>query len=288
MLCYNRGVRFIMRGTSPILVTAALSVAALVAASGLRIGAMYAPTTIAAGPRVPVEMPQYLEIEDADQNGTPDWQDELAKSGVVINATSSLASTSTDPLSFIGEDIAEALYGGYLSLKRYGEYTPSRGEQLAETIVQNIRAPQLFVAHSVDELTLSPDMTEKNVLEYRAHMREALAPMVTDDPPEFELFARYLETKDGSWLLAIADAAKRYRIVERNMLDVAVPQDAAPEHLRALNAVGSYADTLERLALFGTDALASIALIQSQNANEEEMLYAFDSLAQYYVRKVAN
>ncbi len=277
-----------MRGYSPILTTAALSLAVLASAFGVRFGNAAQPV-VALSERVPVEAPTYVPVEDSDGNGTPDWQDELLRSGVALVATGSPPITNpSDPLSSIASDVAESLYGGYLSLKQYGEYTPARGEQLANTVAQSLQAPQTYTPHAVSELSLDTDMSEENVLAYRTAMRTAVAPMVTDEPPELEFFARYLETKDPSWLTKIAQAAKRYEAVEINLLNSSVPQDAAPEHLRALNSVGLYAHTLNRLSLFGNDALASIALLKTQNEAEKEMLLAFDSLAQYYVRKVTN
>lgn len=277
-----------MQGTSPIVITAALSIAGLLAAAGMQFASSPRTTMIEQAPLEPIAPREYLAIEDADANGIPDWQDELASAGIVLATTSATTTLSDDPISSIAENIAASLYGGYLSLKQYDEYTPTRGEQLASTVASALRAPETYTPHMVHELILENDTSETEALEYRARMRVAVAPMVTDDPPEVEFFARYLETRDPSWLDALAQAAARYGEVEKNLLAVSVPKDAAPEHLRALNAIGLYGNTLERLSHFGDDSLASLALLKTQNDTEKEMLLAFDSLAKYYVRKVTN
>lgn len=280
-----------MRGYSPILTSAALSVALLIAAIGMQLGNTFspAPKTILTD-RVPVTLPQYVPIEDTDNNGTPDWQDELARSGIVfasVDASSTIA-TSSDPLATISADIAQILYGGYVSLKQYGEYTPTRGEQLGATVASNLRAPNTYSAHRAQELRLDSDSSKERMLSYRADMKVVTAPMVTEEVPEIELFARYVSTKDVAWLFALQKSATRYRTVEEGMMALTIPKDAAPEHLRAANAVGSYAHTLDRMSVFGSDALASAALLRSYNEAEQELLMSFDALAQYYVRKITN
>ena len=164
----------------------------------------------------------------------------------------------------MAQNVAEALYGGYLSLKQQDSYTPKRGEELAQRIAQNIRAEEFFVPHMAEEIVLADDTSAAMVLKYRADMRTALAPLLTDAPPEFEYFAEYLQTKDPSSLTPLILAAEGYRAAENNnnMLEVAVPKDAVPEHLRALNALGAYADTVGHMARFSGDAFAAVAILE--------------------------
>ena len=277
-----------MRGTSPILITAALSIAVLFAAVGMHLAHGREEILVDAAEMVPVESRAYLEIEDANGNGIPDWQDELQHSGIAISTSTEEVATSTDPVADMGQYVASALYGGYLSLKKSGGYSPTSGESLAMNVASNIRAPETFTPHTVEELSIKDAASHEGTLAYRDDMRDALLPLVSEDPPEFETYALYIETKDPVWLQKLADAATRYRAAEKNALTVAVPKDAAPEHLRVINALGEYAETLERLSKYGTDALASVALFKSMNENEEEMLRSFDLLAQYYVRSTTN
>jgi hypothetical protein len=274
------------RGASPILVSAALSIAALISVAGMRAGTfLQSPTVAIPEERELVQPRSYLAIDDADGNGMPDWQDELARAGISFEEGTTTA-TSSDPLISFGESVASALYGGYLSLKQAGNYSPTQGDQLAQNIASQMRAPEVFVPHSVEELHLDERTSSERALAYRSDMREATAPLITNDPPELDLFAKYLLSKDPMWLAQLSSAALRYRETETNMLALSVPRDAAPEHLRALNSLGAYATTLERLSQFGTDALMSVALVKSLNEGEKEMLYAFDSLAKYYVRTI--
>ena len=274
-----------MRGTSPILVSAALSIAGLIAVAGLQVGERFQQNTIASpGELEPVEPRDYIAVKDDNGNGIPDWQDELRALGVAV-ATSTDA-TTTDPVEKMADSVAGALYGGYLSLKQSGSYSRAEGEDLAFNVAANIRAPLLAEPLTVDDVK-TRDNSSAAALSYRAEMRTALAPMMTEDPPELEFYAQYIQTKDASWLTKLSDAASRYRAARNNMLAVPAPKAAVPEHLRALNALSAYAETLERLARFAPDTFAALALLKTMNETEEEMLASFDALAQYYVRTIA-
>jgi hypothetical protein len=281
------------RGYSPILVTAALSVALLISAGGMQLGKTFAkPLPIDPATLEPVKMPSYIAAEDADNNGAPDWQDELARAGITIPtvdaSSTTLVASSSDPLSGIGAALTQSLISGYLSLKEYDSYTPARGEQLAKTIVDNFHAPQTFVPHTVDDLTLDSDTSNSRVIQYRADMRIALEPLITDEEHELTLFAGYIETTDRAWLDRLAKAATNYRAAEENLRLVRIPQDAAPEHLRAMNAIGAYAETLERMVRFASDPLASMALLRTYNDKERDFDLAFDALVKYYARKIGD
>ena len=277
------------RGVSHIAVTAALSVALLIAAGGMQLGKTYAkPLPIDPSTLEPATPPSYVPIEDADGNGKPDWQDELTRAGIMPTSTdatsTALAASSTDPLSDIGGAVMQSIINGYMSLKQYDAYTPERGEQLADTIAANLRAPDTFVPHTAEELLLDADTSEARAVRYRSDMRTALAPLITDEEYELTLFAAYIETRDRTWLDRLGRAAERYHAAEANALALRIPKDAAPEHLRVANALGGFADTLERMTHFADDPFASAALLKTYNEREHEFDLAFDALVKYYAR----
>ena len=182
----------------------------------------------------------------------------------------------------------QSIISGYLSLKQYDAYTPERGEQLADTIAANLRAPETFVPHTADELLLDTDTSDARVVRYRSDMRMALAPLITDEEYELTLFAAYIETRDRSWLDRLDRAAERYHAAEKNVLALSIPKDAAPEHLRVANALGGFADTLERMTRFADDSFASAALLKTYNERDHEFDLAFDALVKYYARTIGD
>ena len=212
------------------------------------------------------------------------WQSALAEFAASSSLEIARAATSSDPLNSLGDFLATQLLSGYAAVKR-GSYSQTQANTLAQKMGASVQAPSTFVPHVAPELKTVSDVSLERVLQYRADMRTALAGLITGDGPEFLTFAHYLETKNPILLTNISDAARRYRVAESAAFHTTVPQDAADIHLRAVNALGAYASILEQLVQHASDPLASVAILRTYNGEEQEMLYAFDALASYYVRK---
>lgn len=288
----NKSANFYSRGASSIATAAALSVAILIAATGSYIGEKASATRITQvdTARAPAERQEYVPVADADGNGIPDWQDELMKGGIAVStSTGQGIGTTSDPVASVGSSLAQSLVSGYLSLKEYEAYTPERGEQLANTLVSGFRAPTIFEPHTEAALTIDPETSQERILRYRSDMREALSGIVDlNAEPEFSLFARFVATNNRTWLDKLSLSASQYRAAEAKALEVAVPEPAAAAHLRAVNAIGEFAETLERLVRFSSDPLATMALLRTYNDTEREIFLAFDALAEFYVHEVGS
>lgn len=278
------------RGATSTTTTAALSIAFFIAVLGMQVGNYFRADAVVLAPREPVNAPSYMATSDTDQNGTPDWRDELVRSGLIATSSATTSpDTEENSFTLAMENTVGALYSGYLSLKQQGIYSSETSAKLGREVAAGMTIPTTFTPYDVHDLRISDDTSIEGVLRYRSTMRDALAPLITDDAPEFELFARFVQTKDRAWLGEIAAAAARYSDAETKMLTVLVPKDATPEHLRALNALGTYARTLEMMSRVAVDdSFAALTILKTQNNDEEQLLRSFDVLAQYYVRKVTN
>jgi hypothetical protein len=250
---------------------------------------MQEPQTIPHEEREPARQQEYVEIEDTDHNGTPDWQDELARTGFSISTSTATSTPDDDPVAAMGSRLLNSLLSGYDSLQQLDSYTPAQGEELVGALTSNFKAPGVTVMHTKSELTLDSGSSQERIMTYRSDMRMAMFELVDlTAEPEFSLFAYFVQTNDRKWLEELSKAAQRYRIAEQNLMKVSVPESAADVHLRAVNAIAVYAQTLERLVRFANDPLASMALLRTYNESEREYLLAFDALAKFYVEGTGN
>lgn len=279
------------RGASHIAVAASASVAILIAAAGAQAGAYFGTSDAQKLPLAPIERPTYVEISDADKNGIPDWQEELAKAGIatIEPATSTATSSaSLDPLSRIAETVAKSLFGNYLFMKENGAYSAQEGQKMAENVAATvIKAPETYVRHTEAELKFDSNTSADRILVYRSDMRVATERLLEGTEPEFALFGRYMESGDPYWLEELEKTVARYRETEKRMLKVTVPENARIYHIRAVNAVGAYGNNIDRLIRFAGDPIAVLALLRAYNDVEREMLLAFDALANFYARSAS-
>lgn len=278
------GVRHRSRGTVSIVVTAGLAVALLLIASAWRIGDVVKIQRN----DVPLsyERPTTKElVAERKPLSTRDWQNELAALGLISTSTDRVVATSPQSVADI---ISEQFLNGYISLKESGRYSQESAASIGRSIGESVRAPSQFVMHGESEVRQVADISKERSLTYRADMRDALAILITDAPPEFETFGLYVETKNPERLRELEAAVTRYRLAEQALLRVIVPQDAVALHLRATNALGAYASAVDQLIRYADEAFATLAVLRTYNDAEREMLYAFDALASYYVRKSAD
>lgn len=260
--------------TAPIVVTASLAGAFLLAALGLQLGEFFQlqrDQTSLSFSREGNEGASVIRERDA-------WRDELARLG--MSATSSDAAAS----STIPDLLASQFLEGYIALKQYGVFTGEGGRAAGERIGALAKAPLAYAPHGEKEIQPVADTSPARVLQYRSDMRVALTTLLSDAPPEFETFARYIETKNPLRLDELREAAERYREAEKLTLAVVVPKKGAAIHLRVANALGAYAAALDQLVQSADSPLSSLAVLRTYNEAEREMLYAFDALSQYYVR----
>lgn len=272
------------RGQTPIVIAAGVALALLLVAGAWRLG-----DVVKMEKNVPLsyERPSTEEVlAKKPFESNRNWQSELASLGLI--GTSTDGDTLATSTLGVAEMISQDFLNNYFLLKESGRYTPELAANVGRSIGENIRAPSRFVVHGENELVKDTDTSAARSLEYRADMREALSVLITDAPPEFETFGLYIETKNPERLRELEAAAERYKKAERALLSITVPQDATSLHLRVVNALGSYADAISQLIRHADEPLDTLALLRTYNDAEREMLYAFDALASYYVRKSAD
>ncbi len=139
-----------------------------------------------------------------------DWREQLIALGIIATGTPETA-TSSDPVAYVGDILANELLRGYDTMKATDSYSVDAARTLGTSIGTNVLPISTANHITVDALLLDEDISKEGALRYRADMREATAPLITDIPPELVLFAEFLETQNAEKLRAIEDSAKRYR-----------------------------------------------------------------------------
>jgi hypothetical protein len=174
------------------------------------------------------------------------------------------------------------LVGSYVALKESGTYTPSLGAEVAGTIAENLRADISYRMYTANDIKNDADASLARMLSYRSDLREALAPLLKNTVYELEVFAYYLETKDGRYLDELNDIAQNYRTATESAVKVVVPTSAVAYHIGILNALSEFEAVLQKLATNADDPFASAALMRTLGDAETHMLLSFEALAGYF------
>jgi hypothetical protein len=191
-------------------------------------------------------------------------------------------STTNSP---IASAVLQKLIGSYVTLNQQGMYTPAVGQKVAENMATSLKIPISYAGHTLSEMRTVSDASYARALKYRSDLQTALAPLLKNKQPEFEIFAYYVQTKDKKYLTELGNVADNYRAAEAATLNVIVPNDARAQHLAIVDAMGEFAATLDAMIANADDPFGSAILMRSYNQAEQDMLTSFDALATYFKGK---
>lgn len=202
-----------------------------------------------------------------------------------VGIDASQNASSTDPIAMIGPMVTAQLVGQYAGLQDQGTYSSTTAALAADDIAANMRAAVSYKVFVLSDLKTDSDTSYARMLQYRSDLRVAFEPLLRNSVSELDLFAKYEETSDPSYLDDLRAAAVNYNDAITLTAAVVVPRDAVNYHLAILNAMSEFEATITAMADHGEDALASAALLRTYNKAEADMLYSFNALGSYYSQK---
>lgn len=211
--------------------------------------------------------------------------DQVQEALLLGSASLSATSTSGDPIAMIGPVVVAQLAGTYAGLQDQGALSQSTIQANAASIAQNIKAAVTYKTYAVADIKTSSDTSYQALLSYRDHMRGALAPLLQNSQNELDLYAKYVETSDTTYLTTLTAQAQNYRAALSATAAITVPRDAVNYHRDILNAISKFTATIEQMAAHQGDVLAEAALLRNYNDAEAAMYGSFDALSRYYSQK---
>jgi hypothetical protein len=212
------------------------------------------------------------------------WQQVMALLGIATSSNPS-ATSSSDSIAMIGPMVVAELVGQYAGLQDQGTYSQRSGEQAASSIAPNIRATVSYKTYALGDIKTDSDTSYQRMLTYRSDLRIALAPLLQNTSSELDLYGKYIETSDPTYLIELSAAAKNYHVAAESAAALTVPRDAVNYHRDILNAMQEFAGMLDALAAHPGDVLASVALLRTYNQAEADMYTSFNALPAYYGQK---
>jgi hypothetical protein len=201
------------------------------------------------------------------------------------SAGASATSSSADPIAMIGPVVVAQLAGAYAGLQDQGTLSAGTLQQSAESVAQNIKAAVTYKTYAVADIKTSGDISYEAMLAYRDAMRVALAPLLQNSQNELDLYAKYVETSDPSYLSTLSGQAQNYRTALGAAAVITIPRDALNYHRDVLNALSAFTATIEQMAAHQGDVLAEAALLRNYNQAETDMYNSFNALSRYYSQK---
>ena len=213
-----------------------------------------------------------------------DWQQEMALLGNKFTADPS-ATSSSDTLAMIGPMVTAQLLGQYEGLQASGAYSSTTAASVAQSIAGNVRALVTYKTYTQADIKTNPDISYNAMLTYRSNLRAALEPLLQNTNAELDLYGKYVETSDPSYLTQLSAAAKNYHAAADAAVAITIPRDALNYHIAILNAMEEFAAVLDAMSTHTADPITSAALLRAYDQAEQDMFTSFNNLSAYYSQK---
>ncbi|HEY4516974.1 MAG TPA: hypothetical protein VJG64_03435 [Candidatus Paceibacterota bacterium] len=244
-------------GVTPITLTATLAVVVLF---GVIVWNLTSNAVVASNP-----IPIAQTVASAQENPT---------------ASNAVALDANDLSNFAPQVIGE-LAAQYAALQENGTYTKETGAAVAAQLAPSLKAPLSYKTFSILDISIVEDVSPARIQRYQADLRAALAPLSKNTTPEIAIFSAYVQTGETKYLDQLRSAAGDYERAARAASKVAVPSDAIAQHIGVLNAMEQFSATLKALADNPEDPITVIALLQTYNDAERDMVVALNTFASY-------
>ena len=235
-------------------------------------------------------MRESVRTADTNNNGIPDWEDELQdKVFASITAPSSSSpynfntATYTPPTTLTGK-FSEAFLHDYLQGKMNGEDF-SDPSIFVNKALQSIDTHTQSKKHIRTELSIIPASAE-NIRAYGNELARIMQERDSEkNDVEVTVFHDAMTANDPSMLLKLDPIRISYEYFIADALVMNVPDALVTAHISLLNALESiHLDIVAMQSVF-TDPLFSLARIKSYESDTRALLNAFKAITELFKSK---
>ena len=219
----------------------------------------------------------YIMVDDANENGLPDWQDALQKRELFISDESA-SSTYEQPETVTGK-FALSFFEDVIRSKNYGAF----GETPEELIE---RATKELASEAYDELLSRKDIEHtlvgadtQQLRAYGNHIAMILTSQNTGEDNEAIILQDSLRYDDTERLQDLDPIIAAYTIMAKQLLEVSVPEEYVPLHLNLLNAVNAVREDIKGMRKLYDDPLYTFLRVKRY---QDDVLGMFNATMDLY------
>lgn len=224
----------------------------------------------------------YIATKDTDEDGTPDWEENLQEIFVekAQLSSSTLAAyrggDSYEPPTTLTGKFSEAFLKDYLDGKMKGEDF-SDPTAFVETAVTAIESNTQSVTYTRRDITIVPAPME-SVRAYGNRLAEINISNAINNENEALILQRALQANDPKILEDLAPIRTVYETMIAEALLMEVPDELADEHVAILNAYAAILLDVKAMQLAFDDPLLALARIKVYEEDARTLLTVFQAL----------
>ncbi len=197
---------------------------------------------------------EYIKPVDSDQNGVPDWQDNLLGTDAISLETSS--TTYERPTTVTGR-FGIAFFEDLVRSKMYGVFGKTK-EELAADSAEKLRNEAIDELFTEKDITLFETSDPKVLKSYGNQVATILTSHPNNGDSEIYILQDYLRYDDPEKLKELEPIALAYTTIVKGLLETQVPSGYTKEHLDLLNALNAVREDIRGMQKVDEDALYAL------------------------------
>lgn len=211
----------------------------------------------------------FILVSDTDNDGIPDWQEELRVVEPARISESDIASTTAEPVDFtnLTSRVAVDLVKKTVLSEGYGNLGPTHDQIMRQTAVSLDEAAQDELFNRAD-LNIVTDVDEEILAEYGNSIARVFIfnSIPNSTQTEFEIFQEALDAQDETILEKLDPIIASYEKTVRELKELEVPNIIVREHLMLLNVANAILeDTKAMRVAFDDPLLATVRISRYSN-----------------------
>jgi hypothetical protein len=196
----------------------------------------------------------YIPIQDDNNDGIPNWQDELTGPEFIEIPTAS--STYVEPTTVTGK-FAVSFFEKFLRTKVYGVFGGTK-EELVANASQELAEKSKDILFTSDDLTVFSSNNTQALLTYSNHVANIILAHPTKSESEALILQDALKYDKPEKLEELKPIAQAYTDMVKAMLETPVPSSYVDEHLNLTNAMNAVREDIIGMQKVNEDALYTL------------------------------
>lgn len=161
----------------------------------------------------------------------------------------------------ITEQVGREMFGTFLALRQEGKLSEDKKKWLIEKVTQHAASLMTPRVTTIDNLTVTEDLSPESLKEYQKGLDSILAPTRTLTTHEMMLFARIYELNDINALSELSRTIAVYKTFLTGAENMRVPAPLASSHADMVSSVRALTEDLEGLMAMETDPLRTFIVV---------------------------
>jgi hypothetical protein len=196
----------------------------------------------------------YIQTQDSNNDGVPDWQDELIQGEPLILPTGS--STYKEPTTVTGK-FAIRFFEDYILSKTNGAFGDTKEELIAKA-TQRLAEQAIDEIFSEKDITIFPDSDSKTLHDYGNRVASVILAHPNKGDSESIILQDYVRYQKPERLLELDPIALAYTTVVKDFLATPVPKTYIKEHLDLTNAVNAVREDVKAMQKVEEDPMYTL------------------------------